>query len=326
MLFCLLLALVSCATAQTNALPDSGYTPNARYRVIIDNDFSGDPDGLFQLAHHLLSPSVEVRGIIGSPLTAEAGFGGGEGSAAKACEKARELMSTMCVGGGIPVVEDGASLIVEEAMRQDSRPLYVVCGAGLGAVAKAWERQPGIASRLTLVWIGGQEYDGLGIVAPGATKTEYNLALDIRAAQTIFNRSDIPLWQVPRNAYRQCVCSMAELACGLRGSGDTGQLLLRSLTNLMEGMKPWTQMGEVYVLGDSPLVLLTALQTGWEADPASSEYVSLKAPLINDDGTYRDNPAGRYIRVYTRIDTRLLFADMMAKLNSLQYQPSNLKQ
>lgn len=29
-----------------------------RMRVIIDNDFSGDPDGLFQLAHHLLSPSV----------------------------------------------------------------------------------------------------------------------------------------------------------------------------------------------------------------------------------------------------------------------------
>ena len=37
-----------------------------RARVIIDNDFGGDPDGLFQLAHHLVSPSVEVRAIIGS--------------------------------------------------------------------------------------------------------------------------------------------------------------------------------------------------------------------------------------------------------------------
>ena len=30
-----------------------------RYRVISDNDYSGDPDGLFQLVHHLLSPSLE---------------------------------------------------------------------------------------------------------------------------------------------------------------------------------------------------------------------------------------------------------------------------
>jgi hypothetical protein len=40
----------------------------ARSRVIIDNDFSGDPDGLVQLAHHLLSPSVDVRLVIGSHL------------------------------------------------------------------------------------------------------------------------------------------------------------------------------------------------------------------------------------------------------------------
>jgi len=39
-----------------------------RARVIIDNDFSGDPGGLVQLAHHVLSPSVEIRAIIGSHL------------------------------------------------------------------------------------------------------------------------------------------------------------------------------------------------------------------------------------------------------------------
>ena len=40
----------------------------ARMRVICDNDYSGDPDGLYQLAHHLLSPSVDVRFVIGSHL------------------------------------------------------------------------------------------------------------------------------------------------------------------------------------------------------------------------------------------------------------------
>ena len=67
------------------------YVPDKRMRVIIDNDFGGDPDGLFQLAHHLLSPSVEICGIIGSPLTPEAGFDNGGNSAEKACQKARLL-------------------------------------------------------------------------------------------------------------------------------------------------------------------------------------------------------------------------------------------
>ena len=40
-------------------------TIEPRIRVIVDNDFGGDPDGLFQLVHQVLSPSVEIRGIIG---------------------------------------------------------------------------------------------------------------------------------------------------------------------------------------------------------------------------------------------------------------------
>ena len=56
-------------------------------RIIIDNDFAGDPDGLFQLAHYLLCPSVKIPLIIGSHLPVQ--FGGlksaSEGSA-KACE------------------------------------------------------------------------------------------------------------------------------------------------------------------------------------------------------------------------------------------------
>ena len=40
----------------------------ARMRVICDNDLSGDPDGLYRLAHHTLSPSVDVRFVVGSHL------------------------------------------------------------------------------------------------------------------------------------------------------------------------------------------------------------------------------------------------------------------
>ena len=40
----------------------------------------------------------------------------------------------------------------------------------------------------------------------------------------------------------------------------------------------------------------------------------LRAPRINDDGTYTPRSGGRQIRVYTRLDVRLMFDDFYAKL------------
>lgn len=39
-----------------------------RMRVIIDNDFAGERDGLFALAQLMKSTSVDVRAVIGSHL------------------------------------------------------------------------------------------------------------------------------------------------------------------------------------------------------------------------------------------------------------------
>ena len=34
-----------------------------RCRVVLDNDWAGDPDGLVALAHHLLSPANRVDAV-----------------------------------------------------------------------------------------------------------------------------------------------------------------------------------------------------------------------------------------------------------------------
>src|SRR5688572_3440493 len=74
-----------------------------RMRVIIDNDFGGDPDGLIQLVHHLLSPSVEIRGIIGSHLRPGDGWDPSKETATNAKKKAEEVLSIMNLGKTIPV-------------------------------------------------------------------------------------------------------------------------------------------------------------------------------------------------------------------------------
>jgi purine nucleosidase len=311
-----------------------------RIRVIIDNDFGGDPDGLFQLVHHLLSPSVEIRAIIGSHLKSGDGFDPSKVTATHARQKIEEVLNIMNFSRTLPVYEgsnnalenknspqksDAANAIIKEAMRDDTKlPLYIVCGAGLTDLASAWLLEPEIASRLILVWIGGPEYTDIASPPPGYSSLEYNLGIDIIAAQIIFNKSDIPMWQVPRSTYRQVLLPYSSLLLKVKSQGKIGQYLANSIESIMKGIaKLNISLGETYILGDSPLVLLTALQSSFEADPSSSQYLLRPSPLVNDQGLYEVNTSGRNIRVYKELDVHLLFEDFFSKLNLFNEKNNN---
>lgn len=301
----------------------------ARARVIVDNDFSGDPDDLVQLAHHLLSPSVDVRVVIGSHLAPGDGLDGSSVTAANACARVRELFAVMGVDAEDRVVQGSnvampdpvtpqdtpaARAVVAEALRDDPRPLYVACGGGLTSIASAWLLEPAIADRVTVVWIGGPEYPGTA-PPPGASGPEYNLNIDVAAAKAVFNDSTLPVWQVPRDTYRQCLMSEAELWARVRPVGPLGRYLYDAIDRVRSLVTPPEQgWAEAYCLGDSPLVLLTALQTFFDPDPASSAWRTVPCPRFDDDGALVPRPDGRLIRVLERVDTRLMFEDMMAKL------------
>ncbi len=324
----LLLALPFTTLGQQAGM-ENAVTP--RMRVIIDNDFSGDPDGLFQLAHLLLSPSVEVRAIVGSHLRVGDGFDPSKVQADNAAKKARELVQLMGGKSNIPIIagsntampndstpvkSEAVNFIIKEALRTDTKqPLYVLCGAGLTEIASALLTSPQIAGKLTVVWIGGPEYSDLAFPPPNYSSPEYNLNIDIPAARAVFNRSAVPVWQVPRNAYRQALLPYSQLLLKVKPHGKVGSYLTEVIEGLMTRLSKYgLNIGETYVMGDSPLVLLTALQSSFEADPSSSEYVVRMSPRINQQGAYEHNHQGRPIRVYTRLDINLMFNDFFAKL------------
>jgi len=325
----LFLVISSFGFSQQTRLEELNSLVKPRMRVIIDNDLGGDPDGLFQLAHHLMSPSVEIRGIIASHLY-EQGFGG-PGTSEYAKEQAMKVINILGLENSVnvyldksrsmvdvtkPIDSEAVQVIIKEAMRTDTDlPLYVVCGGGLTNIASAYLLEPEIAEKLTLVWIGGPEYTDIAIPPPGYTTLEYNLGIDIKAAQVIFNDSDINIWQVPRNVYRQPIMSDAELLIKVKGKGKLGNHLFNVMKEAYTKLDKWNiPMGEVYIYGDNPLVLLTALQSSFEPDPSSSTYVIKQAPKINASGIYEANLKGRNIRVYQQLDNRLLFDDFFAKL------------
>ena len=300
-----------------------------RIRVISDNDYAGDPDGLFQLAHLLLSPSVDVRAVIGSHLRQGDWFDPSDQTATNARDRALEIVELVGRQGSVtpiegsnapladrdtPIRSPGAEAIVTEAMRESDQPLFVTMGGGLTELASAWLIEPRIADRLVAIWIGGPEHTG-GPPAPpragGPDLSEYNTQIDVLAAQVVFD-SPIPLWKVPRDVYRQALMSFRELRGRLSGSA-LGAYLLAALDAVVDRARDdGRHLGETYVLGDSPLVLLTALQSPFEPDPSSSHYRMVAAPSFDGLGRYRPNPGGRPIRVYHQIDTRLMFEDMVA--------------
>jgi purine nucleosidase len=127
--------------------------------------------------------------------------------------------------------------------------------------------------------------------------------------------SGITIWQVPRNTYRQALMSSAELDVRVRPHGSLGRRLAESIDGLVATAEAaGRQLGETYCLGDQPLVLLTALQSAFEPEPSSSAWVTVPTPRLSDTGWYEPRPDGRPMRVYTELDTRLMFDDLCAKL------------
>jgi hypothetical protein len=298
------------AAPRIRAEPFRVIPQKASARVIVDNDFAGDPDGLVALAHQLLAPktrtvlvtSTTVDPKLATDVPPDRAAGAGR-------EIALELIGRLGVHAPPPVIagqeisesaaasaSTAARAIVAEALREDPLPLYFTCGGPLTNLAAALRLEPAIASRMTVVWIGGAAYPDGG--------WEYNLATDPDAARRVIEDSTVPLWQVPQNAYRQMQVSIPELTADLRPISAFTRWLYERFTS----PPAWVELGGAWPLGDSPLVLLTAIST------ESSRFRELRARRIGPDLRYGAEIPGRVIRVYETIDARLAWSDLLARL------------
>lgn len=210
-------------------------------------------------------------------------------------------------------------------MRTDtSLPLYITVGGGLTEVAGALMLEPRIAQKFTLVWIGGGPYPIGG--------SEYNFTIDPLAAQFVFNENSVRIWQVPQDVYSQCAVSISELQAYVAPCGKAGAWLIAMMYGFLRKVAQLGfATGEVMTLGDSPLVLLTALTDSFPDEPGppfayertgSSKYDSINTPRLTGAGGYEPQSNGRMMRLYRSVDTRLLFGDMFGKFRNM-YAPNN---
>ncbi|MGG1514180.1 nucleoside hydrolase [Paenibacillus oryzisoli] len=281
-----------------------------KIRLIVNTDAKNEADDQYAIVHALLTPRFRISGMIAANF--------GERSATSMEDSYEEIGKVLRIMGmesdvqvfkgapsallddKTPIPSAGSELIIREALREDSLPLYVIFLGPLTDLASAYLQEPRIAERLTAVWIGGGTYPEGG--------EEFNLGNDIAAANVVL-RSPIPLWQVPKNVYSMVRVSLAELAVRVRPYGEIGKYLFDQLAefNMAWGSKPRWPKGEMWSLGDSPAVSLLL-------DDHMFEYDFLEAPLIGPDQRYVPQPGARKIRVYRYVDSRFTLEDLYAKL------------
>jgi inosine-uridine nucleoside N-ribohydrolase len=276
-------------------------------RVIIDTDAKNEADDQFAIVHALLSPSLDVHGLIAAHF--------GTSRSSRSMEESREeidllldlmaLEQQVTVANGAPTgIPDertplesaGAQLIIAESeLATPQEPLFVAFLGPLTDMASAILLDPGIVHRdVVVIWIGGVESD------PGV---EFNLRNDIAAANVVYG-SGITVWQVPSNVYSQVSVSYTELEEKIGGTSKLADYLISRMVEWNRTY--WPEPIESRSLGDSPAISLMLY-------PRGGSFRIIPAPRFGREGHYLPG-SGHPIRVVESVDVRFLLEDMFAKI------------
>lgn len=278
-----------------------------KIRVIIDTDAACEVDDPFAIAHALMSKKFEIKAILaeqfGTPDTTRLSY-----NEIITVLEAMELDVPVYMGeeGKLSDVEGedvspAAGFLIEEALREDEKTLFVLCLGAITNVASAIRECPEIIKKMTVVWIGGQNLD-----FPRPDIREFNSGNDIQAANYVVS-SGVDLWLIPANVYGAMRIGLAEIQRRISSCGKIGKHLFENMVQYnMSEYAGWTA-GESWSLGDSPAV-------GVALDQNCGQYVYREAPIFEEDTTYRFETGRPKIRIYTSIDFRFILEDFIAKL------------
>ncbi len=286
---------------------DVKFPDHVKKRVIINTDAKNEADDQYAIVHAVLTPSFDLRGIIpahfGTRRTTQ--------SMQESYDETIKLLDLMGLRDQVrveagaptaipdestPVDSPGARLIIEEAMKDDPRPLYIAFYGPLTDMASALLLEPEIEERnIIVIWIGGGPWPSGG--------WEFNLSNDIHAANVVM-KSKLQVWQVPMSVYRTMGVTYAELIEKVYPQGEIGKYLVEQLIEFNATYNPDFEFRS---LGDSPCI-------GIILDPNCGQWEWRPAPTFDDRMNYVHTGQYRPIRVYEWVNTRFIHEDFFAKL------------
>ena len=305
-----------------------------KLRVIIDTDAACEADDPFAIVQALLSPKLIVKGILAEHFNTP-------GSMERSFEEIRTILDCMdlkdvpalrgqegpmgreSLEGTVCALSEGVRLLIEEAMKTDEKPLYVLCQGAITNVAVAMKACPEIINRMTVIWIGTH-----GEAPHKAPFREFNAGNDVAAANYVLSCGG-DIWIVPSTVYVTIHIGIAELQRRILPCGRIGEHLFRNLVNYNNSESAGWTKGESWSLGDSPAIALAL-------NPDCGHYHYAPAPYVAEDtssveihcqkGSARkgsreegaiakDGTLARpMVRMYDDVDSRYILEDLIAKL------------
>lgn len=275
--------------------------------MILDIDAKNEVDDQFAIVQAVLSESFDLKGIVAAHF-------GNEKSKTSMKDSYNEIykilslmdMNNIPVYHGameaigndlIPQDSKGIIFIINEAMKDDERPLYIAVLGTITNIASALLLEPKIVDKnVTIIWIGGRDYPNGG--------WEYNLKNDVNAVNIVF-KSNVKLWHVPRNVYRMMPVTFAELWTRVYPCGAIGRYLAENVVEFNNALL--SRPTEYRILGDSPAIGIMLFSD-------CGEWELKHAPEIDENMNYIHNENNRLIRVYKNIDSRFILEDLYSKL------------
>lgn len=289
-----------------------------QYRMIVDTDAKNEADDQFAIMHHLLTPSFDIRGITAAHFVRKESTG--ENSMEKSYQEIRKVLE-LAEMDDVPAYRgcaqplrsvsdapdsEAVDLIISEAKKDDERPLFIAVQGAMTNIGAAVNKAPEIAEKLTVLWNGGGVYPKGG--------WEFNLMQDADAVRVVL-KSKAQVWQTGMDVYSSFGVSFAEISRRIGHCGQIGKYLLQQLEeeNEVEYAEfaqsgPPFRRGENWSLGDNTTIAMV-IENGM-----NPHWYMRKAPKINEDLTYEDDPEGKEIKVYTKLDVRFALEDLFCKM------------
>lgn len=276
-----------------------------KIRVIVDTDAACEADDPYAIVHALLSPKLIVKGIVAEHFAEE-------GSMERSYEEIRTILEAMNVDvpffkgqkgplASDPEISEAVAFIIEEALKNDDKPLYILCQGAITNVAAAIRECPEIKKNITVIWIGTH-----GTAPNKAPFREFNAGNDVEAANFVLE-SGINLWLVPSYVYITINIGIAEIKRRISHCGKIGEHLYMNLMDYNHSeMAGWTK-GESWSLGDSPAPAIAM-------NPDCGRYEYVPAPHVEDDTSSSECPTNPIVRIYKDVDSRYILEDFIAKL------------
>ena len=295
--------------------------PARRRRVIINTDAKNEADDQYAIVHALLSPTIDVRGLIAAHF--------GRERSERSMQDSREeidlllgllgprVMSgspTAHPGGSrdqsTPIDSDGAQLIIAESkLAGAGDPLYVAFLGPLTDMASAILLDPEIVRRDV-----DRDLDrrtGLRRSTPRIRASSSTCATT-SPPPTSCSTPGSPSGRCRPMSMSNVSVGYAELEEKIAGTSRLADYLI---SQLVEFNETWNREPiESRSLGDSPAVSLILF-------PRGGTFRTVPAPRFGQEGHYIPG-SGNPVKVCESVDVRFLLEDMFAKIRRFGRRPA----